>query len=167
MEKFTYTPVQLQRFVKVARDCHAEAEACAKLSRWRGAIVFIASCIEAGVLATACCCEPELRRRRLWPCQGEKPLHAWELGPLLGLAVKAGWLPSQIDERANLLDQLDGDVGGAVRFVSRLRNAALHPGNYIMTGLAADFADVAHMEPAYQVASGIADAMFEKLGDVI
>lgn len=167
MDGCTYTQGQAKRLVDLANAFHIEAQACAEASRWRSALVFMGSFVEAGLLGTAFCCEPELRRDGLWPHPCQTPIHKWELGSLVRMAIKAGWLRSRTAEGGDLFEQLDGDEGDAVRFLSRIRNTALHPGNYVMAGLDVDFDDPQHMQPTYEIVSSIAGMVFEKLADVL
>ena len=148
MSRHTYTQDQMQCLVKLALKLLTEAQGCADAKRWRAAIVLMASSIEAAILATAFLLEPDLRKRGLWPRENQRLITKRELGWLLNLASEAGWLPRQQKNTENIFELLEGDVGDAVDFVSRLRNAALHPGNFVESeaNLGADFDDPALMK---------------------
>src|SRR6185436_4020572 len=57
---------------------------------FRAGCVMIVAALEAMLLLTACALEADLREKGLWL---EKPFLRWDLGDLLGIAAKAGWLP--------------------------------------------------------------------------
>jgi hypothetical protein len=153
----------VRQLVEMAGSVHGEAGRCAEAGCWRAALVLIGSALEAGITATACCFEPELRERKLWP---RDDLTRWTLGEAIDLALGAGWLPSQ-RPGADFIASLDGDVGDAVKFVNHLRNMAIHPGAYARESMRPDFDDVQHMRLTYETFDGIMATVFERLSEVV
>jgi hypothetical protein len=93
--------------LRLAGELHQEAQRCASAGCWRAASVLTGSALEAAIVASACCLEPELRARELWPSQDPS---RWTLGQAVELAIGAGWLPcgrpgegltGKLDERLN------------------------------------------------------------------
>lgn len=159
---------QILTLVKLAGSFRDEAEACAATGQWRAALIFLGSALEAGLLATPCRCEVELRRNGRLP-RTTTPLAHYTLGDLLDLAHSAGWTPRTLRKRADLFAVLDGGIGDAAQFLLRVRNAAVHPGNYVRTlgAYEADFQDPEHMKPTYDIFLGITDDVFRKLTEVL
>lgn len=81
--------------------------------------------LEAGIVATACCLEPELRERGLWPPNGDPT--RWTLGQAIDLATAADWLPAERPD-TDPIAWLAADVGDAVKFLNDIRKLAVHPG---------------------------------------
>jgi hypothetical protein len=154
----------MDHLVQDAGRLYEEASRCAAAGCWRAALVLVGSALEAGLVATACRLEPELRERGLWPRTGEPS--KWTLGQSIELAVKAGWLPA-LRPGGDLLASLDGDVGDAVEFLNRVRALAVHPAASTRDSVAPDFGDVEHMKPTFEVCEGIMAAVFERLQGVV
>ena len=133
-------------------------------------MVMLGCSVEAGLLATACACEEELKAAGHWPTDNEAPITRWELGKLLELGRKTGWLPTSLPKNTDMFSSLEGEVGDAVQFFLRIRNASVHPGNYVRLLAEVDgpdFRDSAAMEPTYDVLQGISGVLFEKLRTVM
>jgi hypothetical protein len=162
--QFSLTERELTKLVETAGRLYDEAGRCVQAGCWRAALVLIGSALEASVVATACCLEPELRERGLWPRNGDPT--RWTLGQAIDLAAAAGWLPSQQTDRDSL-GSLGGDVGDAVRFLNDVRKMAVHPGAHAREEITPDFSDIEHMRPTYEVFDGIAAAVFERLARAI
>lgn len=162
--QFSLAERELTQLVETAGSLYEEAGRCAKAGCWRAALVLIGSALEASVVATACCLEPELRERGLWP-RNPNPTR-WTLGQAFDLATDADWLPSQQTD-GDSLASLGGDVGDAVRFLNDVRKMAVHPGAHARERITPDFSDVEHMRPTYEVFDGIAGAVFERLARAI
>lgn len=62
---FSLTREQVQDLGDLAGDLHNEAQLCSEAGCWRAALLLVSSALEAALLATVCCFEPELRQRRL------------------------------------------------------------------------------------------------------
>jgi len=132
-------------------------------------MVMLGCSVEAGLLATACACEEELKAAGLWPSDSD-PITRWELGKLLELGRKASWLPTSLPKNTDMFSSLEGEVGDAVRFFLRIRNASVHPGNYVRIVAeedAPDFRNSAAMKPTYDVLQGISGVLFERLRTVM
>ncbi len=114
-------------------------------------------------MASACCLEPELRARELWPSRDPS---RWTLGQAVELAIAAGWLPRGRPGEA-LTGKLDGEVGDAIAFLLTVRNMAAHPMSVMRHELAPDFADATHMRVTYEVCEGVMAAVFERLSAAI
>lgn len=149
---------------EAAGDLHREATKCAESECWRAALLLIGSVLEGAITATACCLEPELRSQGVWPAK--KTPSEWTLGQAIHLAKAAGWLPSEMPN-AHFMDSLDGDVGDAVKFLSKVRNMAVHPAAHLREALRPDFADVRHMQATFEICDGIAARVFERLSSEI
>jgi hypothetical protein len=154
--------------VALAGVLREEAVSCADLKQWHAALVLLGSAIEAGLLATACACELELRRSGCLP-RGRKAMTTYTLGELLDLAHRAGWFPRTLKGTGDIFEPLTGELGDAAQFLLKVRNAAIHPGNHIRTlaKLDVDYRNADQMEPTYQLFDGITEAVFAKLRDVI
>jgi hypothetical protein len=76
-ERFTISEGAVSDLVRLAGELHDEARRCASAGCRRAALVLIGSALEAGIVASACCLEPELRARELWPSQDPS---RWTLG---------------------------------------------------------------------------------------
>lgn len=111
-----------QRLIAFAGVAHDEALVCAKAGAFRAASVMVGSAV---VLATVATFESELREADNWR-KGD-PLR-WDLGDLLAIAVKAGWLPMLASREPLSLEE--GDLGDAVYWVKWLRNL-VHPGAFV------------------------------------
>ena len=69
-----------------------------------------------------------------------------------------------------MFSALEGEVGDAVQFFLRIRNASVHPGNYVRLVAeedAPDFRNSAAMKPTYDVLQSISGVLFEKLRTVM
>jgi hypothetical protein len=153
--------------VELAGVLHDEAAACARDEYWRAAVLLVAESVEAGLLATVCCSEPELRALQAWPTrQGTGPPERWSLDTLLRVALGARWLVPTLPPHTTPAEALGGEIGDAVRSLKEVRNLAAHPGRVIATEQL-DFTDALLMAQLYPVLEGIAGAVFEKLGEVI
>src|SRR5258708_21567142 len=86
------TREQFERLVAFAGQLHENAEACAQHQIWQAATILVAESVEAALLGTVVCSEPELRAANAWPGRGDPP-QRWPLQILLDLARPAGWLP--------------------------------------------------------------------------
>lgn len=150
--------------VSVVESLRLEAQKCAEAECWRAALVLIGSTIEAGIIATACVSEHELREQGLWPRRADPT--QWTVGDALHLATKAGWLPVQSQD-ARSTDALAGNVGDAMRFLIEVRNMAVHPGAHVREQRLPDFTNVEHMQPTYEVCEGIMAVVFEHLSNVV
>jgi hypothetical protein len=91
--QFSLTERELTQLVETAGNLYDEAGRSAQAGCWRAALVLIGSALEASIVATACCLEPELREGGLWP-RNDDPTR-WTLGQAIDLATNAGWLPTQ------------------------------------------------------------------------
>jgi hypothetical protein len=156
---------QVLQLIELAGLLRDDAEACATAKHWRAAALLIAESVEAGLLATIRCSEPELRAQGAWPTD-KRPLHHLELGALLTVARNAGWLVPTLPPHTTPAEALGGDIGDAVRSLQEVRNLAAHPGRVIAAGQL-DFTDAVLMAQLYPVLEGIAGSVFEKLGEVI
>jgi hypothetical protein len=155
------TREQVEQLTHAAGALHDEAERCAQAECWRASLVLIGSALEAAITATACCFEPELREAGIWP---RRDPTGWTFGIAVSVAKKAGWLKVRGTADDGLLDGLAGDTGDAIRFVNGIRNMATHPGAAIRsTEPRPNFDDVEHMKPTYEVAVGVAAAVFDEL----
>jgi hypothetical protein len=161
--QFSLTERELTQLVETAGSLYEEAGRCAQAGCGRAALVLIGSALEASIVATACCLEPELRGRRLWP-NGDPT--RWTLGQAIDLATHAGWLPSQQTDRDSLAS-LGGDVGDAVRFLNDVRKMAVHPGAHAREQITPDFSDIEHMRPTYEAFDGVAGAVFQRLARTV
>ncbi len=164
------TGEQVGHLVELAGDFHNDADLCAQAGQWRAAVVMLGCSVEAGLLATACACEEELKVAGLWPSDREDPVTKWELGKLVELGRKASWLPTSLPKNTDMFSSLEGDVGDALRFFLRMRNAAVHPANYVRLVAeedAPDFRNSVAMKPTYDVLQGITGVLFEKLRPVM
>jgi hypothetical protein len=159
----TLTGSAVGELVRLAGELYGEAQRCAAAGCWRAALILVGSALEAGITATACCREPELREQGLWP-RGEPSM--WSLGQVMKLAVSAGWLPTG-DTGEGLTGKLAGEVGDAIEFLAAVRNMATHPAAVTRHELAPDFADLSHMQVTYEVVEGVMAAVFERLNGVI
>ena len=162
--QFSLTERELTQVVETAGSLYDEAGRCAQAGCWRAALVLIGSALEASIVATACCLEPELPERGPWPRTGDPT--RWTLGQAIDLATAAGWLPSQQTD-GDSLASLGGDVGDAVGFLNDIRRMAVHPGAHAREQITPDFSDVEQMRPTYEVFDGIAAAVFERLARAI
>ena len=161
------TQEQFRDLVELAGLLHDEAAACAGDKYWRAAVLLVAESVEAGLLATVCCSEPELRALQAWPSRpGIGPPERWSLETLLKVARSGGWLVPTLPPHTTPAEALGGDIGDAVRSLKEVRNLAAHPGRVIATKQL-HFTDAVLMERLYPVLEGIASAVFEKLGEVI
>ena len=159
---FTLTPDELHELVQLSGDLFNDGERCAEAGVWRLAILSLGGAVEAAIIATAACLEPELRARGVWPAPGN-PRH-WTLGQAVRLGKDAGWFPTVLAVDANdVFAGLRGEVGDALSFVVRVRNMVVHPGAYLREEARPDLADREHMQPTYDVLCGIADKVFEQL----
>ena len=122
--QFSLSAPALDHLVRTAGSPYDEARRCAHAGCWRAALILIGSALEAGIVATACCLEPELRQRGLWPSDGAPA--RWTLGQAIVLATTADWLPA--DSHADSIASLAGDVGDAVTFLNDVRKVAVHAG---------------------------------------
>lgn len=165
------TQAQVRQLTELAGLLHDDAEACAKSQRWRAAVLLIAQSVEAALVVTIRCCEPELRATGAWPSGhvGTRTPQQWELGPLLLVARKAGWLVPTLPDDTGVGDSLSGEVGDAVRFLKEVRNLAAHPGRATAGGELPgfDLTDDLLMAQTYPLLRGIASAVFEELSEVI
>lgn len=157
-------PTATDHLVQDAGRLYEEASRCAAAGFWRAALVLVGAALEAGLVATACRLEHDLREQGLWPSTGEPS--RWTLGQSIELAIKAGWLPAQ-RPGGDLFASLDGDVGDAVEFLNRVRTMAVHPAAITRDAIAPDFGDVEHMKPTYEVFEGVMSAVFERLRCVV
>jgi hypothetical protein len=162
-ERFTLSEGAVSDLVRLAGELHDEARRCASAGCWRAALVLIGSALEAGIVASACCLEPELRARELWPSRDPS---RWTLGQAVELAIGAGWLPCGRPGEG-LTGRLDGEVGDAIVFLVVVRNMATHPVSVMRHELAPDFADATHTRVTYEVCEGIMGAVFERLNAAI
>ncbi|MDA8315442.1 MAG: hypothetical protein M0010_09760 [Actinomycetota bacterium] len=156
---------ELEALVKLTGSLFEEARASADAKRWRGAIVLVGASIEAALLGTTVCFESGLRTQGAWPKE-KRPPEDWGLATLLALAVRAGWLPPSDTSEGPVSDPaavLAGDVGDALQFVQRLRNALAHPGRHIADLLWLDSADDELMSPTYELCERVAGEVFERL----
>jgi hypothetical protein len=163
------TGEQVGHLVELAGDFHNDADLCAQAGQWRAAMVMLGCSVEAGLLATACASEEELKTAGLWPSDSD-PITRWELGKLLELGRKASWLPTSLPKNTDMFSSLEGEVGDAVQFFLRIRNASVHPGNYVRLLAEVDgpdFRDSAAMKPTYDLLEGISGVLFEKLRTVM
>jgi hypothetical protein len=162
------TREQVRQLVELAGVRYYEAKAHAKEKQWLTAVLLLAQSVEAGLVATVSCCEPELRALKVWPDEKRLP-QEWALGALLRVARSADWLVPSLPQHTGPADALSGDIGDAVRFLLELRNLAAHPGKSITGGQLPghDFTDDRLMAQVYPVLDGIAGAIFEKLKDVV
>jgi hypothetical protein len=161
--RFTLTGSAAGELVRLAGKLHGEAQRCAVAGCWRAALILVGGALEAGITATACCLEPELREQGLWP-RGDPS--RWSLGQVTKLAVSAGWLPTG-ETGEGLPGKLAGEVGDAIEFLAAVRNMATHPTAVTRHELAPDFADVSHMQVTYELVEGVMAAVFERLDGVI
>lgn len=131
--------------------------------------MLIAQSVEAGLVATVCCCEPELRALHAWPPGPDSSPQRWPIAKLLGVARRAGWLTQGLPPDTNPIDALSGEIGDAVAFLHEARNLAVHPGRAVVGGRdpGLDFADDQSMVQTYRLLQGLSGAVFEKLTDVI
>jgi hypothetical protein len=170
-EGIPLTQEQVTQLTELAGLLHDDAEACAKNQRWRAAVLLIAQSVEAALVATIRCCEPELRAAGAWPSGkvGNRTPQQWVLGPLLMVARNAGWLVPTLPDHTGVGDAASGEVGDAVRFLKEVRNLAAHPGRAIAGGdlPGFDLTDDLLMAQTYPLLRGIAGAVFEKLSEVI
>ena len=162
-ERFTLGEGAVRELVRLAGELHEEAQRCASAGCWRAALILTGSALEAGIVASACCLEPELRARELWPSRDPS---RWTLGQAVEVAIGAGWLPCGRPGEG-LTGKLDGEVGDAIAFLVAVRNMATHPMSVMRHELAPDFADVTHMRVTYEVCEGIMAAVFERLNAAI
>lgn len=162
---------QFAELVELARSLQTEADACAAVGHWRAALVLAGSAIEVAILASACALTDELQGMKLWPARGWADLSSRDLGSLIDIASRAGWLPFAVETpAADLFESLEGDLentGEAVAFLRRVRNMATHPGRYVSEEVRPDFTDAEHMEPTYVLVTGIASAVLERLADAV
>lgn len=162
------TREQLERLVDVAGKLHENAEACAQHRLWQAATILVAESVEAALLGTVVCSEPELRAASAWPSRGDQP-QRWPLQMLLDVARRAGWLPRTLSDKVDPADALGGEIGDAVEFLSEVRNLAAHPGRVIASGRLPgfDFADDDQGAAVYRLLDGIAAEVFDKLAGAI
>lgn len=167
------TPEHVNQLVELAGVLHDEAEACSRNKLWRAAAFLVAQSVEAALVATVSCCEPELRSQHAWPAGKDGrdlgPPEDWTFGVLLGVAKRAGWLVPSLPKDTTPIESLGGEVGDAVRFLLEARNLAAHPGRAIVGGdlLGHDFTDDHLVAQIYPVLDGIAGAVFERLKEVL
>jgi hypothetical protein len=163
-----FTRAQLERLVAFAGQLHENAEACAQHQLWQAAAILVAESVEAALLGTVVCSEPELRAANAWPSRGDPP-QRWPLQMLLDVARRAGWLPKTMSDNVDPAEALSGEIGDAVEFLCEVRNLAAHPGRVIaserLPGF--DFADDDQMSQVYRVLDGIAAEVFSKLAGAI
>jgi hypothetical protein len=163
---FCLTQEGLHELTELAVDLFAEAERCAEVGFWRPAVLSLGGAVEAGIVATAACFEPELRQQGVWPA-GDDPLD-WTLGQATRVAKDAGWFPVALSgPKGDIFAPLVGEVGDAVSFLVRLRNMLVHPGAYVREQDRPDFSDPEHMRPTYGILQGIAGSVFEQLQRVL
>jgi hypothetical protein len=160
---------EFELLVKLAGNLFEDARASADAGLWRPAVILVGTSLEAALLATACCLEQELRASGAWPKTKRSP-REWGLRELIPLASLARWLPSTIEEPGATPDPsglLAGDVGDAMAFVQRLRNALAHPGRHIGDLSWLNVADDTVMKPTYELCEGIAGEVFDRLRQAI
>lgn len=113
--------------VKYVRD----AEHAAEIELFDWACVVAGAGIEAGTLAHTCVCESELRAANQWRDTKKAPFD-WKFENLIQVAVAMRWLPVAPSlDGVEPVDQLDGEIGDAVRFVQYARNLTVHPGRHV------------------------------------
>jgi len=162
-------PEELTALVNLAGSLYEESSLTAKVGAWRSAVILIGASIEAALLGTVVCMEPELRVAQLWPA-GKRPLTELGLAELVGIATSAGWLPTSTTDRRASADPgtlVEGDVSDAVDFVRLLRNVLAHPGRHLSDFPWLDAASGEVMRPTYELCEGIAGEVFTRLRDVI
>lgn len=159
---------QLERLVAFAGQLHENAEACAQHRLWQAATILVAESVEAALLGTVVCSEPELRAAKAWPSRGDPP-QRWPLHMLLDVARGASWLPKTLSDNVDPAEALGGEVGDAVEFLSEVRNLAAHPGRVIASEQVPgfDFADDVQMSQVYRLLDGIAAEVVDKLAGAI
>ena len=162
-------PEELTALVNLAGSLYEESSLTAKVGAWRSAVILIGASIEAALLGTVVCMEPELQVAQLWPT-GNRPLTELGLAELVGIATSAGWLPTSTTDRRASADPgtlVEGDVSDAVDFVRLLRNVLAHPGRHLSDFPWLDAASGEVMRPTYELCEGIAGEVFTRLRDVI
>jgi hypothetical protein len=159
--QFSLDQDMLSHLVQTAGALHDEAKRCADAQCWRAALILIGSAVETGIVATACCLEPELREQGLWP---KRHPSCWTLGQAIKLATDADWLPIQTSESEQ---GSDGARDIATQFLSTVRVLATHPVAVAREQMAPNFSDATQMEPTYQALESIMAAVFEELNRVI
>jgi hypothetical protein len=159
---FTLSPEQVRDLVTWAGELRDEAERCVAAEAWRAGVVLLGSAVEAGILATLCSLEPELRDGGWWP---SKDPTRWTLGDLVHVARNAGVLPHELAApQSDVFATLEGSIGDAALFLGRVRNMLIHPGAYSREPVRPDTAEPEHMRPTYAILSGISDQVFDHLG---
>lgn len=160
---------ELVTLVNLAGSLYEEASSTAKVGAWRSAVILIGASIEAALLGTVACMEPELRAAQLWP-PVKRPLTELGLVELVTIATQAGWLPSVGADRRTSADPgtlVEGDVSDAADFVRLLRNVLTHPGRHLSDFPWLDAASDEVMRPTYELCEAIAGEVFARLRDTI
>jgi hypothetical protein len=159
--QFSLDQEVLIHLVQTAGALYDEARRCADARCWRAALILIGSAVETGIVATACCLEPELREQGLWP---KRHPSSWTLGQAIKLATDADWLPAQSIESE---EWSDGALGIATQFLNTVRVIATHPAAVAREQVAPNYTEAAQMEPTYQTFESIMAAVFEELNRII
>jgi hypothetical protein len=156
---------QLVELINLAGKLFDEAERCACAGQWRPAMLLLGGAVEAGIVATATCLEPELRSAGVWPRNGAPT--DWTLGQAARLAIVAGWFPTapREDDSDSLFAALRGEVGDAIQFLIAARNMVVHPAAHVCAEERPDLDDPGCMRPTYELLRGIALAVFAHMCD--
>jgi hypothetical protein len=160
---FSLSEAEFRELVVVTEALFDEADRCAGAGFWRAAVLLLGEGVEAGLVATLACFEPELRAQGAWRSKGAPT--TWTLGQALQVARAAGWLPARATATSedDLFAPLRGEIGDAVGFLLSVRNMVSHPGAHVRAEVRPDLADPDHMRPTYEVLRGVASQVFEQL----
>jgi hypothetical protein len=163
MPPFSLSEAEFRELVVMADALFDEAERCAGASLWRAAVLLLGGAVEAGLVATLACFEPELRTQGAWPSKADPT--SWTLGQALQVARAAGWLPARAEatSKDDFFAPLRGEVGDAVRFILSVRNMIIHPGAHVRAEVRPDLADPDEMRTTYEVLRGITSQVFAQL----
>src|SRR5437868_3950568 len=123
MTEWTHGSEVIEQVLAEMHTCYEEAQRCKEHGLYRPACVMLGAALEAVLLATIMLGEPSLKAVGNWP--GKKDPLRLDLGEMVDVAFKAGWIPAEY--RGRQLDLDEGDLGNAVDWMRWLRNL-LHPG---------------------------------------
>jgi hypothetical protein len=157
------TKERLELVTNLAVRYIRDAERAAEIELFDWACVMAGAGIEAGLLAHACVCEPEIRAADQWH-ESKKAPFDWSLERLIQIAIVMKWLPVAPSlDGSEPIDKLSGEIGDAVGFVQYSRNLTVHPGRHVH--------DMPWLESLgrdeYSIVYGVARGAFDHLHEAL
>jgi hypothetical protein len=115
--------------LRIAVSYKRQAEKCAGVKAYHASSIFLASAVEASILAMYYCFSSQARKSKTYRSlkNGRKNILYWDLFQLVRLAKELKWIPPKVSvgrSRYSISDTIDQ--------LRQTRNT-IHPGNYLRT----------------------------------